>query len=133
MKYKKYKTLIENTLDKFCDYDLIYIFNEYCLSIGEYSNIIMTRNELFEFIDTFEPLDALKQGLYGNFSLSDDYFTQDEFRYIQRINAHEHITRYFLTNLACYILDNEESFGYDELQELIDEFWYSEDDLSDYN
>lgn len=133
MKYTKYKNLIKKTL--ICELntiDLVFVFNEYC----EYNNLIdsmiMTRDEFFDFIDNLEPYEAMRQGVYGDFSPVDDYFSLDGYGYLKSIYPKEYIEN-FLTDLACYILDNEQSFGYDELQELIDEYWYSEDDLSDYN
>lgn len=127
-KYTQYKEAIMNTIKHMENNDIMYIYNEYCLYARYYDDIIMTKDELYEYLETFTQEQAFKLG-YKNtrFSLYDDYFTHN--------SGYEELTSFstpidkikdYLEEIACHILDNEESFGYDELEELIEEYWYND-------
>lgn len=124
-KYERVKAV----LDDMSDEDKVYIWNEYCRNINDDISEIYPMDDFDDMAEGMSPSDIARSIFYGGgFNPNDKFVGYTgygnfvSFSYLDDDNA-----RFYIDDLVDYIVDNDESFGDDDIREALDG-----DDEEDY-
>ena len=111
--------LVKETLDNMSESDLFWLYKEYVCQAQLYDDEIFDMNEFDEIMCASTPTDIAQKIFYGNFRPNDSYFRFDGCANLESIDwLKDGID---LDEIADYIIDNENSLGNNEIQEILDE------------
>ena len=115
---EKIKELVDyiNSLD---DDDLIELHNRYCEAAGCEDDRIYSMYELDEILEGRTPTDILCMGFYGDFRPQHDFFWFNGYGNLESAD-HTNDMPIYASDIANYILSEEDSLGNDEIQEILD-------------
>lgn len=113
--------MIRDTLEEMSSNDLMYIWNEYCDNNRYYDDKIYYYEEIDEFYYDMKPTEIIEKfGELGNCE-----YWKDGIYGAEALDMIEDGIDF--DDLAQYIADNEDSMGYNDLQDTIDE-WYEQNE-----
>lgn len=111
--------LVKETLDNMSESDLFWLYKEYTNQAQLYDDEIFDMEEFDEIMSGSTPTDIAQKIFYGNFRPNDNYFRFDGYANLESIDwLKDEID---LDEIADYIIDNENSLGNSEIQEILDE------------
>lgn len=127
---------IRKILTKIDESELLYMWNEYCAEVNRYDDEIMDYDTLMEYIENSngDTLTWLNRFYYGSDDYSDESGSANPNRNYFAFNGYGNIVSFdylyneytnkfnyiFEDELIDYIIDNQESFSNDDIQEIID-------------
>lgn len=115
---KKFE-LVKEILDNMSESDLFWLYKEYTCQAQLYDDEIFDMEEFDEIMSGSTPTDIAQKIFYGNFRPNDSYFRFDGCANLESIDwLKDGID---LDEIADYIIDNEDSLGNNEIQEILDE------------
>ena len=102
------------------DDEVIELHNRYCEAAGYEDDRIYSMHELDEFLEGRTPTDILSMGFYGDFRPQHDFFW---FNGYGNLESADYIADMpvFASDIADYILSEEDSLDNDEIKEILDE------------
>ena len=118
-KYTRIKNLIEDDLT---DGDKISVWNEYC-SKNSYEDTIYNMSMIDELMQGLTPFEILKRG--SDIDIDDDYFWETIYG-AKSGDINDCPIEY--SNLARYIVDNDDDLYNRDIRDLLDEMEGEEDD-----
>ena len=111
------KNEIMDVLRDMDDSTIVCVWNEYCDSVKYYDDRIYFMGDLDDLFYGCSASDLLR-ALDSDFSLNDDYFRET----IYGLSSFDCVLDYIdLDDLADYIVENDEDFGYNDIREALDE------------
>ena len=122
---EKRKKLVDY-INSMNDDEIVELHNCYCESAECEDDHIYSMYELDELLAGRTPTDILSMGFYGDFRPTHDFFW---FNGCGNLESADYATDMpiFASDIADYILSEEDSLGNDEIQEILDE----EDELQE--
>lgn len=111
-RYETIKEFLE-TLD---GSDLLQLHNEYC-SESNCDDFVYDMDDFDEMLDGQKPWKIARMAFFGNFSPCDQYFKINAYGNLESTDYPEEFI--CMSDIADYIDRNEESFGIDELEEIL--------------
>lgn len=118
---------IKNIIENMDDSDAVALHNEYCYETNNYDDEIIEMERFDEICEGMTPSDIANHIFYGDFNPNHEYFHYDGYGNFESTN---YPTDWIYPgDIAREVVDREESFGNDEIQEEIDS--WSEDDEED--
>ena len=115
----KKKRLIDH-INSMGDDKLISLHNAYCRAIGDEDSCIYSTHDLDEVLEGRTPTDILCMEFYGNFNPRDRFFWLNGYGNLES-TGYAVDAPIFASDIADYILSEEDSLGNDEIQEILDE------------
>ena len=114
------KQKIVDYINSMNDEEVIELHNRYCEAAGYEDDRIYSMYELDELLEGRTPTDILSMGFYGDFRPHHDFFW---FNGNGNLESADYTTDMpiFASDIANYILSEEDSLGNDEIQEMLDE------------
>lgn len=105
---------VQDYLERLLDSELIAIWNEYCGN----DDCVYPMGELDEVLGGTAPSEILRVSYYGDFNPNDNYFM---FNCIGNLVSTSTISEEWvdIDELAKYIDENEEDFGFPELRDIL--------------
>ena len=103
----------------------IALHNTYCDAANCMDDCIYAMDELEEVLDGVDKWELVRMMRYGNFDFQDDFWGFNGYGNLVSYNALE--LPIFASDIANYILSEEDSLGNDEIQEILDD----EDELQE--
>lgn len=133
------QTKIEEIIDNWDEPDQLDVWNEYCESNSYDDDRIYYMSDFWDiFAEGMSPEELIQLGRDGDFDPSDDYFKYTIYGPESFNTIWDNIET---SDLADYIIRNDEDFGDDEIRELLDayneededededtEYWYAGED-----
>ena len=120
---------IKNIIEDMDDSDAVALHNEYCYETNDYDNEIIEMERFDENCEGMTPSDIARSIFYGNFNPNHEYFHYDGYGNFESTN---YPTDWIHPgDIARQVVDREESFENDEIQEEIDSWSEDEDEDSD--
>ncbi len=101
------------------DATLISMWNDYCEGDNMFDSHVYSQDELNEVLDGDTPDEIARKICYGEFNPNDEYFSFDGNANLKSSNVINELI--CISDLVNYIIRNEETFGLDELEELLEE------------
>ena len=100
--------------------EIVALHNDYCEAAGYEDDRIYSMLDLDELLEGRTPGDILCMSFHGSFNPYHDFFW---FNGYGNLKSADYITDMpiFATDIANYILSEEDSLGKDEIQEILDE------------
>lgn len=127
-KEKRLYDRIVETIENMDDSEQVALWWEYCEKCNLYDDYIYSMDEIDEILGEQKPSELLSN-VSSNFNYSDDWFY---------FNGYGHICSCWCPNtqdspfsvhdLASEICDNNDSFHNDTIDEILEEYYYSEDE-----
>jgi len=103
--------------------DLVAIHNEYVTSTNHYDDEIFGMDMFDELCNGMSPTDIAQRIYYGDFNITDAYFRFNGYANFESFDyADDEKSGIYTNEIATYIDENEETFGNDEIDELLDEW-----------
>ena len=119
---------IKNIIENMDDSDAVALHNEWCYEINDYDGEIIEMERFDEFCEGMAPSDIAMKIFYGDFNPNHDYFRYDGYT---NFESTDFPTEWIYPgDIARYVVDYEESFRNDEIQEEIDS-WSEDEDEED--
>ena len=119
---------IKNIIEDMDDSDAVALHNEWCYEINDYDGEIIEMERFDEFCEGMTPSDIAMKIFYGDFNPNHDYFRYDGYA---NFESTDFPTEWIYPgDIARYVVDYEESFRNDEIQEEIDS-WSEDEDEED--
>ena len=130
-KMKTYEEKIEAIKDiigDMDDSDAVALHNEYCYETNNYDDEIIEMERFDEICEGMTPSDIARSIVYGDFNPNHDYFHYDGYG---NFESTDYPTDWiYPVDIARVVVDREESFDNDEIQEEIDS-WSEDEDEED--
>ena len=130
-KMKTYQEKIEAIKDiigDMDDSDAVALHNEYCYETNNYDDEIIEMERFDEICEGMTPSDIARSIVYGDFNPNHDYFHYDGYG---NFESTDYPTDWiYPVDIARVVVDREESFDNDEIQEEIDS-WSEDEDEED--
>lgn len=119
---------IKNIIEDMDDSDAVALHNEYCYETNDYDDEIIEMERFDEICEGMTPSDIARSIFYGDFNPNHEYFHFNGYGNFESTN---YPTDWIYPgDIAREIVDREESFRNDEIQEEIDS-WNEENDEED--
>lgn len=115
---------IKNIIEDMDDSDAVALHNEYCYETNDYDDEIFEMEEFDEICEGMTPSDIAMRTFYSNFNPNDDYFHFNGYGNFE--STGDPTDWIYPSDIAREVVDREESFENDEIQEEIDS--WSEDE-----
>ena len=96
----------------------IALHNTYCDAVNCMDDCIYSMDEMEEILDGVDTWKLVDMMRYGNFDFQDDFWGFNGYGNLVSYNALE--LPIFASDIADYILSEEDSLGNDEIQEMLD-------------
>ena len=96
----------------------IALHNTYCDAANCMDDCIYSMDEMEEILDGVDTWNLVNMMRYGNFDFNDDFWQINGYGNLVSYNALE--LPIFASDIANYILSEEDSLGNDEIQEILD-------------
>ena len=119
---------IKNIIEDMDDSDAVAFHNEYCYETNDYDDEIIEMERFDEICEGMTPSDIARGIFYGDFKPNHDYFHFNGYGNFESTNYPTDWI--YPVDIAREIVDCEESFGNDEIQEEINS-WNEENDEED--
>lgn len=100
--------------------EMVELHNNYCDACGCADSHIYSMEELDEALEGRTPTDILQLAFYGRFNPNNVFFWFDGYANLGSASWADELP-IFASDIANYILSNEDSLGNDEIQEILDE------------
>ena len=120
---KKFES-VKEALDNMSERDLFWLYKEYVGQARLYDDEIFDMDDFNEIMSALTPMDVASKILYGDFRPNDCYFKFDGYANLESIDCLKNaidldeIADYI--KIADYIINNENSLGNNEIQEILD-------------
>lgn len=119
---------IKNIIEDMDDSDAVALHNEYCYETNNYDDEIIEMERFDEICEGMTPSDIANHIFYGDFNPNHEYFHYDGYGNFESTN---YPTDWIYPgDIAREVVDREESFENDEIQEEIDS-WSEDEDEED--
>ena len=119
---------IKNIIEGMDEPDAVALHNEYCYETNDYDDEIIEMERFDEICEGMTPSDIARSIFYGDFNPNHDYF---HFNGYGNFESTDFPTDWIYPgDIAREVVDREESFMNDEIQEEIDS-WNEENDEED--
>ena len=123
--YEEKIEVIKNIIEGMDDSDAVALHNEYCYKTNDYDDEIIEMERFDEICEGMTPSDIARSIFYGDFNPNHEYFHFNGYGNFESTN---YPTDWIYPgDIAREIVDREESFRNDEIQEEIDS-WNEEND-----
>ena len=123
--YEEKVEAIKNIIEDMDDSDAVALHNEYCYETNNYDDEIIEMERFDEICEGMTPSDIARSIFYGDFNPNHEYFHFNGYGNFESTN---YPTDWIYPgDIAREIVDREESFRNDEIQEEIDS-WNEEND-----
>lgn len=123
--YKEKVEAIKNIIEDMDDSDAVALHNEYCYETNNYDDEIIEMERFDEICEGMKPIDIARSIAYGDFNPNHEYFHYDGYGNFESTN---YPTDWIYPgDIAREVVDREESFENDEIQEEIDS-WSEEEE-----
>ena len=120
---------IKNIIEDMDDSDAVALHNEYCYETNNYDDEIIEMERFDEICEGMTPIEIANHIFYGDFNPNHEYFHYDGYGNFESTN---YPTDWIYPgDIAREVVDREESFGNDEIQEEIDSWSEDEDEDSE--
>ena len=124
--YEEKVEAIKNIIEDMDDSDAVALHNEYCYETNNYDDEIIEMERFDEICEGMTPSDIARGIFYGDFNPNHDYFHFNGYGNFESTN---YPTDWIYPgDIAREVVDREESFGNDEIQEEIDSWREDEDE-----
>ena len=97
----------------------IALHNDYCNAANYMDDCIYTMDELEEILDGVDKWELVRMIRFGDFDFMKDFWGFNGYGNLVSYNSWE--LPIYATDIANYILSEEDSLGNDEIQEILDE------------
>ena len=119
---------IKNIIEDMDESDAVALHNEYCYETNDYDDEIIEMERFDKICEGMTPSDIANHIFYGDFNPNHEYFHYDGYGNFESTN---YPTDWIYPgDIAREVVDREESFRNDEIQEEIDS-WNEENDEED--
>lgn len=126
--YNEKVETIKNIIEDMDESDAVALHNEYCYETNNYDNEIIEMERFDEICEGMTPSDIANHIFYGDFNPNHEYFHYDGYGNFESTN---YPTDWIYPgDIARKVVDREESFENDEIQEEIDS-WSEDEDEED--
>ena len=126
--YEEKIEAIKSIIEDMDDSDAVALHNEYCYETNDYDDEIIEMERFDEICEGMTPSDIANRIFYGDFNPNHEYFHFNGYGNFESTN---YPTDWIYPgDIAREIVDREESFRNDEIQEEIDS-WNEENDEED--
>ena len=117
---------IKNIIEDMDESDAVALHNEYCYETNNYDDEIIEMERFDESCEGMTPIDIANHIFYGDFNPNHEYFHYDGYGNFESTN---YPTDWIYPgDIAREVVDREESFENDEIQEEIDSWNEDEDE-----
>lgn len=124
--YNEKVEAIKNIIENMDDSDAVALHNEYCYETKNYDDEIIEMERFDEICEGMTPSDIANHIFYGDFNPNHEYFHYDGYGNFESTN---YPTDWIYPgDIAREVVDREESFENDEIQEEIDSWSEDEDE-----
>ena len=119
------KNVIQSIIENFDDETLRNVHNKYCENARFDEDMIYDNSdeEFDEFFADEKPSEIARKIAYGDYSFTDPYFIVDGYANLKSGNATDFA---YPSDIANYVVLNDDSLDNDEIQEQLDE-WSDEE------
>ena len=119
------KNVIQSIIENFDDETLRNVHNKYCENARFDEDMIYDNSdeEFDEFFADEKPSEIARKIAYGDYSFTDPYFIVDGYANLKSGNATDFA---YPSDIANYVVLNDDSLDNDEIQEQLDE-WADEE------
>lgn len=119
------KNVIQSIIENFDDETLRNVHNKYCENARFDEDMIYDNSdeEFDEFFADEKPSEIARKIAYGDYSFTDPYFIVDGYANLKSGNATDFA---YPSNIANYVVLNDDALDNDEIQEQLDE-WADEE------
>ena len=114
------KQKIVDYINSMGDDEKIALHNSYCDAANYMDDYIYSTEELNEVLEGQTPVDILQRAFYGRFNPNDAFFWFDGYANLESASWADELP-IFASDIADYILLNEDSLDNDEIKEILDE------------
>lgn len=123
--FKTKKNVIQSIIENFDDETLRNVHNKYCENARFDEDMIYDNSdeEFDEFFADEKPSEVARKISYGDYSFTDPYFIVDGYANLKSGNATDFA---YPSDIANYVVLNDDSLDNDEIQEQLDE-WADEE------
>lgn len=126
--YNEKVEAIKNIIEDMDESDAVALHNEYCYETNNYDDEIIKMERFDEICEGMTPSDIANRIFYGDFNPNHEYFHYDGYGNFESTN---YPTDWIYPgDIARQVVDREESFENDEIQEEIDS-WSEDEDEED--
>ena len=127
--YDEKVEVIKNIIEDMDDSDAVALHNEYCYETNDYDDEIIEMERFDEICEGMTPSDIANRIFYGDFNPNHEYFHYDGYGNFESTN---YPTDWIYPgDIAREVVDREEFFENDEIQEEIDSWSEDEDENSE--
>lgn len=120
-KVKAIRSIIKNMSDS----DAVALHNEYCYETNDYDDEIIEMERFDEICEGMKPSEIARSIVYGDFNPNHDYFHYNGYGNFE--STSDPTDWIYPGDIARVVVDREESFENDDIQEEIDS-WSDEDE-----
>lgn len=120
---------IKNIIEDMDESEAVALHNERCYETNNYDDEIIDMDRFNEICENMFPMDIAMKITFGNFNPHHGYFRYDGYANFE--STDRPTDWIYPGDIARDIVDREESFGNDEIQEEIDSWGADEDDDED--
>lgn len=126
--YNEKVEAIKNIIEDMDESDAIALHNEYCYETNNYDDEIIEMERFDEICEGMTPSDIANHIFYGDFNPNHEYFHYDGYGNFESTNYPTDWI--YPSDIARQVVNREESFENDEIQEEIDS-WSEDEDEED--
>jgi hypothetical protein len=126
---KELREMIEEAIYNMSNDDLLYLYNEYCDYTNCYEDRLYFMEDFNEVCAGMNPYDIVLSVQLGDFRTNDRYFLMNGYG---NFKSFDDVAEVIVTDdIVDYIVDNDASFGNDEIQSILEEFETKEEDYNE--
>lgn len=116
-KFEEIKDYINDEMD---DEQIVKLYNNYC-EANNYERVY-TMDDMDELLDSYSPWEVARACYFGDFCPTHDYWEFNGYGNLHSYyNAYDVVrTKVDVDAIANYIVENEDSLGDDDIQEILD-------------
>ena len=114
------KEELEELLEGMADDDVVAIWNQYCDACNYMDEYIYYTSDFDDLMSGKSPSEVVED-LSSGFSLNDEYMTYTIYGFASFNYVGDDACPIYISDLAEYILDNDEDFDNDEVRDFLDE------------
>lgn len=116
------KEQIREIISGLSNSDFVWLFNQYCENDRRMDDYIYPMYDFDEIMQGETPWEIARCSYYsGKFCPAHDYFWFNGYGNLESSDFPEHDFEYAVDDMAGYIVDNWDSLGNDEIQEILDQ------------
>ena len=112
---------IKEIIEEMSTEDKVALWNEYCDSVNRTDDWIYSMGEFDEIMNGREPWDIVRTCYFGDFNPTHEYFWFNGYANLESddwIDGEK--SPFYIDELVDYIIENEEDFGNDEIEEVLE-------------